>query len=109
MEIIMFKVQGTSAEPYTTTFSRVENKVTARCTCMAGTKGLLCKHRIWILHGDLEKIVSGNHGDVQRVQSWIKGTDIEDLVNKIHDAESIIAVAKKNLETYKTTLFRSLK
>jgi hypothetical protein len=109
MEEIIFKIQGSSAEPYTTTFTRTEKGIFARCTCMAGARGVLCKHRLAVLNGDTERIVSSNSQHVQMVQSWIKGTDIEGLVNQIADAESRISEAKKNLESAKATLSRLFK
>jgi len=108
MEKIAFKVQGSAPEPYNTDFSRTGTYIAAYCSCPAGKVGQLCKHRLSILQGNTKGIVSGNDGEVQTVTSWVKGTDVENVLRQFHEAEKRFDEAKKQLDAQKRRLARSL-
>jgi len=44
---------------------------------------MYCKHRIRILQGLVEGIVSENVADVQKVVGWLGGTDIEEALGRV--------------------------
>lgn len=108
METIQFKVQGSAVEPYTTAFKREDANLTAHCTCPAGEVGQYCKHRLRILSGETDGIVSGNEKDVSIVQSWLKGTDVETALNDLAQAERRFDEAKRELDRSKKRLARAL-
>ena len=108
MKEIIFFVQGSSIEPYKVTFKKSENNLTATCTCPAGEHGLYCKHRFRILFGSIEGIVSKNLDDVKIVKSWLPGTDVEEALEFVHDAEVQFEMAKKNLSNAKKKLARKM-
>ncbi|MEI6972391.1 MAG: SWIM zinc finger family protein [bacterium] len=108
METIQFKVQGSASEPYATVFKRDGENLTAHCTCPAGEVGQYCKHRLRILSGETEGIVSGNERDVITVQSWLKGTDVETALNDVAQAERRFDEAKRELDKSKKKLARAL-
>ncbi len=108
METIIFKVQGSSPEPYTTVFKRSGTNLTAHCSCPAGEIGQYCKHRINILDGSTDGIVSGNESDVQTIMSWLKGSDVERVLKQVREAEEKLEVAKKQLNGFKKKLARAL-
>jgi hypothetical protein len=108
METIIFKVQGSAPEPYTTTFKRSGNNLTAHCSCPAGEIGQYCKHRLNILNGIIDSIVSGNVPEVQTVMTWLKGTDVEQALKQVHEAEDKLEEAKKQLNGFKKKLARAL-
>lgn len=105
--MIKFLVQGSEKEPYEIIFDKEGDRVTATCSCPAGIKGptgQCCKHRIGILRGDTDEIVSANIEDVNIVQGWIAGKDIEIEVHKLAEGEAElertrrkVAAAKKGL------------
>lgn len=107
MKRIEFLVQGSAAEPYRTVFRTDGNNLTAYCSCPAGKHGLHCKHRIRILAGQTENIVSGNISDVEIVHSWIKGTDMEQILKDFAEAESRYEIAKDDLGKCKKKLERA--
>jgi hypothetical protein len=109
MEVITFQVQGSAPEPYTTTFSREGNNLTALCTCRAGQVGQYCKHRLNILQGITKAIVSGNERDVQMVGALLKGSDVENVLLDLREAEKRFDEAKKELDYHKKRLARSLR
>jgi uncharacterized Zn finger protein len=108
METITFKVQGSAPEPYITIFKRSGAKLTAHCSCPAGEVGQYCKHRLNILHGIIDGIVSGNKSEVQTIMLWLKGTDVELALKQVREAEEKLDEAKKQLNGFKKKLARTL-
>lgn len=110
MERIVFEVQGSAADPYQVAFSKANSEnMTATCTCVAGTKGIYCKHRIGILKGEKRGIVSGNQADVDRIVEWVKGTDIEKALSEIAECEDALTLAEAKLAKAKKALAKSMK
>lgn len=104
-----FLVQGSSPEPYRVSFRRREGgNLSAYCTCAAGESGMYCKHRVRILHGLVEGIVSDNHADVRIVAEWLAGTNIETALQAITELEKEGERIKKALSAAKKALSRSL-
>lgn len=104
MEEIRFIVQGSAEEPYRVTFRKKGNNLSAYCTCPAGVNGQYCKHRINILCGITQGIVSGNKANVQVVTSWLPGTDVEAALFAVIDAEKQCEKVKPIFNTYKKTM-----
>lgn len=108
METIRFKVQGSAPEPYTTLFERSGAKLTAHCSCPAGEVGQYCKHRLNILNGIVDGIVSGNESEVQTILLWLKGTDVELALKQVREAEEKLETVKKQLNGFKKKLSHAL-
>ena len=106
MNEVVFLVRGTSKEPYEVTFIREKNGLSAYCTCPAGARGQYCKHRFEILKGDNKRIISGNKEDVEIVTWWLRGTEVEDAMRELQDAEAAYNVAKRELSAAKRELAR---
>lgn len=108
MNHIEFLVQGSSVIPYKVTFNKVRNNITALCDCPAGINNMHCKHRINILYGCIDNIVSGNEDDVLIVGNWLPGSDVEEALAQVKNAEDYLKVAQKRLRDYKKKLARVL-
>jgi uncharacterized Zn finger protein len=108
MSTINFTVMGSSPEPYSVTFTKTEGKLTAQCTCPAAETGQYCKHRVRILKGNSEGIVSQNVTEVSVVQSWLPGTELELVLKEVDEAEQAQEAAKKRLDLAKKKLARTL-
>jgi hypothetical protein len=108
MEKIKFLVQGSSEEPYEITFTKSGNNLTALCTCPAGQNGMYCKHRFRILSGSIEGIISKNLDEVSQVNSWLSGSDIEEAINELAEAEMELLNAKKKVSSCKKKLARKM-
>lgn len=108
MEEIIFTVQGSASEPYTVIFLKNGPNLTARCTCPAGVVGQYCKHRIRILEGSDEGIVSRNESAVNTVVSWLPGTDVEKAIGDVRASEIRLELAKSELTALKKKLARTL-
>ena len=63
-----------------------------------------CKHRIRILRGIVEGVVSKNISDVTTVAGWLAGSDIETALQTIDELERQAAQIKNALSAAKKTL-----
>ena len=108
MDTLFFQVQGSAADPYTVSFMKNGNNLTAHCTCPAGKHGQYCKHRINILSGSTKGIVSDNASDVNVITEWLSGSDGEQALSDFKEAEWIYDEAKKRFSSVKKKLARSM-
>ena len=109
MDTFEFLVQGSAPEPYRVSFRRRDAKnVSAYCTCPAGESGMSCKHRIRILRGLLEGVVSKNTADVTTVAGWLAGSDVEKALHTIDQLEKEAERIKKALSAAKKALSQCL-
>jgi uncharacterized Zn finger protein len=106
---LVFSVQGSAIEPYRVTFRKEGNSLSASCTCPASDNGLSCKHRVRILSGITEGIVSGNENKVGEIPAIIKGTDLEKAMIKLEEAEIAHESAKKQLAKAKKLLAMAMR
>jgi hypothetical protein len=67
-----------------------------------------CKHRLRILEGKPEGIVSDNIADVEIVCSWIPGSEIEAALAALAAAERKADEAKREVSRAKKALSRVL-
>lgn len=82
--------------------------LSARCTCPAGVVGQYCKHRIRILEGNDEGVVSGNQTEVATIASWLSGTDVELVFKQLREAEHRFEEAKGEVSTLKKKFAKAL-
>jgi uncharacterized Zn finger protein len=90
-------------------FERNGSNLNAYCTCPAGDSGVACKHRLNILYGVIDGIVSGNSQDVATVSGWIAGTDVENALRELEDAERLMKSAQDRVKAAKKQLTVSLR
>lgn len=104
-----FLVQGSAPEPYRVSFRRRDTKnISAYCTCPAGENGMSCKHRVRILRGLPEGVVSKNITDVTIVAGWLAGSDIETALRTINDLGKEAERIKRALSAAKKALAQCL-
>lgn len=108
MNEIKFFVQGSAPEPYLVVFRKSENNLTALCNCPAGEYGMYCKHRIRILAGSDEGIVSENIKDVEIVKNWVKGSDVEKVLDELLQSEIELGKLQKKVADLKKKLAKVL-
>ncbi len=109
MDEIQFFVQGSAEAPYKIIFRKINTNFSASCTCPAGENGQICKHRVKILTGITEGIVSGNESDVSKVASWLTGTHLEEALKVLIVAEERCEQAKRELATAKKKLATAMR
>lgn len=103
---ITFLIQGSSDEPYKVKFHRESDELRAFCTCRAGENRTYCKHRLNLLAGSEQNIVSGNASEVAVVQEWLSGTPLEAAIAEYNNAEANVEAAKNALTAVKRKLAR---
>ncbi len=104
MEELVFRIKGSSADPYEVTFIKDGVSLTALCTCPAGTFGNLCKHRVMILDGKFEAITSENSDLAPKVAEWLTGTDVEAALAELRNAERLKEHSKDEIMALKKKL-----
>ena len=108
-ETFEFLVQASAGEPYVVSFRRRDaNNISAHCTCPAGETGMSCKHRIRILRGLADGVVSPNVADVATVAGWFVGSDVETALENIDQLEREAERIKLALSTAKRALAERL-
>lgn len=109
-ETLLFLVQGSEPEPYSVEFTKsgeyTGRTITATCTCAAAENGMICKHRLNILGGKADNIVSENADDVTKLLAWLPGTRLAAALAKLRAAEQDEARAKKIHRDVKSQLGR---
>jgi hypothetical protein len=108
MEQLSFLVQGSSDTPYQVTFHRQGGSISAKCSCPAGLNRQLCKHRMSILSGSNQSVVSGNPQDISTVVSWLPGSNIERAWMDVQRLENDLNRVKVNLAAAKKRLCKSM-
>jgi uncharacterized Zn finger protein len=109
MDKIVFEVKGSAPEPYQVTFTKNENNINAFCTCPAGENGQYCKHRFAIMAGDAKAVVSSNRDQVTVVTSWLPGSDLEQAMMELAEAEHAHDKAKKRLTSAKKNVAKAMR
>lgn len=67
---------------------------------------MYCKHRIRILQGLIDGIVSKNLADVQKIVEWLPGTDVEKNLQTVLTLEKEADRIKNALSAAKKALAR---
>jgi hypothetical protein len=107
VEPLEFFVQGSSSEPYAVRILKIGERVFATCTCMAGVMRQLCKHRIRIMQGDSQGVISGNLEEVRKMPSLLEGTIVPAAIREIDRLEEEVEEAKRALLRAKESLAKS--
>ena len=108
---LIFHVRGSKDEPYEIRIiHRDEGKLSAYCTCQAGSNGMHCKHRIGILTGKPENVIEHpkNKDSLLTVAGWVKGSDIEAVLNELHAAENELEKIKFTVVRLKKSLAKAM-
>lgn len=108
MEEITFQVKGSSADAYDVLFIKDGDSLTAICTCPAGQFGNLCKHRMSIIDGKADAVVSDNKDQVPKIADWLKGTDVEAGIFELRTAEMHKATPKDEIMALKRKVARAM-
>ena len=101
---ITFSVQGSEEYPYTVSFNKSDDGLIATCDCNAALNGMHCKHRLRILQGSREGIISKNLDKVEIVKSWYPGSSIETAVIDLEKAEEEFKTYRNKIHRLKTNV-----
>jgi hypothetical protein len=106
---ITFLVQGLEKEPYQIVFTKTEDaagqaQLICECECIAAAHGDLCGHRLRILEGSTQNIVSDNLDQVEQVRQWLIGTQLEKAIAGLVEAERLLDYAERQLSECRNQL-----
>ena len=109
MSQITFLVQGLEKEPYRIVFTKTFDEyqrlqLICECECISAAHGDLCAHRLRILEGNTDHIVSDNLDQVGVVQKWLIGTHLEKAAANLVEAEKFLNLAEHQLDNARTEL-----
>ena len=99
--IYRFSIKGSAEEAYAVTFERSGTSLRAACTCPAGSNGTHCKHRLNLLNGLVEGLTSDNEHDVAALKDLLDGSDLEQALKVLNEAEAELEAAKKQVTAAK--------
>lgn len=105
---IQFLVQGLTSEPYEVTFIKDDYNLYVTCTCPAGEVGNLCKHRVDILKGETQNIVSDNKADVETIKEWLSTSYLDFAFASYLAAEKAVTEAKERFILAKKELTQTM-
>ena len=108
MNELIFMVQGSESEPYRVVFRREAANFTATCTCRAGEAGQVCKHRVNLLKGETNGLVSANSEQLSYLPDMFAGTDVERAFERLAEAEAALEAAKTEFAKRKKALARTM-
>lgn len=104
-----FTIQGTASDPYQVEFIIEEKLLKASCNCSAGKNGQICKHRIRIIQGSSEGVISRNLDDIQKVSDAYKGSAVMQLLKMQADIENELETKKIELKKIKEKLSEKIR
>ena len=109
MDSILFQVQGSQPDPYVIEFTKnSDGSLKVSCSCPAGDTGLHCKHRIGLLTGDTKDLVSRNKPELETVNAWLQGTDLEKCLEEYLRLEKELETMKRQLNKAKKKLAEAM-
>ena len=107
--IFRFRVQGSVDEPYDIAIERVGDSLRASCTCAAGQNGQYCKHRMSLLQGSIQGVVSGDLEAIPRLPALLDGSDVAAALGRLAESERQLEQAKRAVSAAKRAIAQALR
>lgn len=108
-EIATFLVSGSGPKPYQVEFVKDGGGLKAYCNCLAGSHGSHCKHRINILIGDSNGIVSDVDDKFGLIADWLSGTGLESALEEFLSAQKEKPLNKTRLTQAKRLISKYMR
>ncbi len=84
-----------SGSPYEVLFTNSNKGFTATCSCQAAVNGLLCKHVLDLLAGEIKRLADPSDWDsLESVLEWAEKSELPGLIEELQDAASRVEQAK---------------
>ncbi|WP_455923610.1 hypothetical protein [Pseudomonas putida] len=109
MESIAFVVAAsTPGQEYNVVFTKNGEIVAVSCTCPAGAKRQICKHRVNLINEMPDRILSGNESQIGTAVGWVRGSNLAGLLHDLSVAQSAYEEADAAVKTAKKMLGKAL-
>ncbi|MGE3611710.1 MAG: hypothetical protein AB7I27_19120 [Bacteriovoracaceae bacterium] len=105
----LFLVQGSSSDPYEVEVNVEDRNLSVSCDCAASINGQICKHRLRIISGSTEGIVSDNKADVRAVRDAFEKSEVMSLIVLRDKKEQEIESLKKEVKELSKKISSSLR
>lgn len=89
---------------YAVEFSLESGKLHVYCGCPAGVLGNWCKHKMWLISGDLSGVIDSRTADMFEVQDWIRNSEFPRLLDEMKLAVDEMQAAKTKMDNVKKLL-----
>lgn len=77
MEKLIFLMKYEELAPHEVIFRREGKAVTASCSCSSAKLGMDCRHRLDLIGGRDQCLVSGNYEDTNILKEWLENTPLK--------------------------------
>jgi hypothetical protein len=103
---LAFIVEGSKGDKYEIIADRVDGRVIVSCTCKGARNGNHCRHRVNLLEGIVDDLLSDNDTEVALLPAMLLGTPLASAMDRYREADHAAEAAKRNLEGAKHALAR---
>ncbi len=110
-EKLIFTVIGDNDQSYEVRIERDPlntANLSASCNCDEAVEGKFCNHRFRIFEGDHSCIESDNLGDLDILNRWIRGSDIEVAMMELSKAKTDLSLARERLAYCRSVLVKRM-
>ncbi len=111
LQEIRLVVREADAEPCEVVFQREGTNMTATCSCQHTDTDSLCSHRLTLLRGTLGDLilVEGDEQDLEQIPLMLKGTDVEQALKALEEAEDLMKEAHEEYREAKEQMIDAMK
>lgn len=110
-KVLVFYVKGSGKSPYRVAFWKEEGSrdIHSACNCPAGKRMQYCKHRFWLIEGDLTNLDESTENTDENLKilyEWISDSDIGDFFKDFLKAKTGEKVSRivNGMKFYKSVL-----
>ena len=110
-EILKFSVMGDDDEIHEVTVSRDmsnSTNLTVLCTCSDAQAAHFCSHRFEVFEGDHANILSDRSDNMETLNRWVHGSDIQAAMRELSKAKSDLKLAWERVALCRDVLVRRM-
>ena len=97
--------KSSKGEPYTVQFALKEGLLSIRCSCQAGIRSLLCKHKVALASGDTSILFDpGQEKQLRRAEEWVRMTRLPEMLNALRGCEIEVERLRSELRKHKASI-----
>jgi len=97
--LISVKSSSNPDESYTVNFAREDGRLSVSCSCPAGMRGQLCKHKTGLIENDEALLFDAEEkSSLATAQNLVMGTSMLDLYQDFKESRDAIEAQQKKLK-----------
>lgn len=94
---------------YVVEFLLESSQLHVYCSCPAGLLGKWCKHKMWLISGDISEVIgTPGMGDFDAVRNWLRNSELPRLLDEMRLAENKMHAVKAKLDNLKRALEKAV-